>query len=283
MKYRIFLSDFDGTLVRRDGTVSEANKRAIAAYRAAGGVFAVCTGRMLSSILPRLNELGIREGLVVAYQGATVADIRTGELLKNDGFSQDDACRILDLLEGMGHHTHMYTVTDVYCNRDDAALRAYEKICGVRAVIVSGERLSARVRREGLRVVKILAMVEAEERRPLMQTLQETLGDAFYVTTSSDFLVEVMPAGQNKAAAVDFLSAYYAVPFEEIAAIGDQLNDLPMIARAGGHFAVENAEPELKAAACVVPSVEDDGVAAALAIAMQENEVRTDRIKGECK
>ena len=30
MKYRIFLSDFDGTLVRADGTISETNKRAIA-------------------------------------------------------------------------------------------------------------------------------------------------------------------------------------------------------------------------------------------------------------
>ena len=62
MKYRIFLSDFDGTLVRADGTISETNKRAIAEYRAAGGIFAVCTGRMLTSILPRLKELGIRDG-----------------------------------------------------------------------------------------------------------------------------------------------------------------------------------------------------------------------------
>ena len=37
MKYPLFLSDFDGTLVRSDGTISEGNKRAIAAYRKAGG------------------------------------------------------------------------------------------------------------------------------------------------------------------------------------------------------------------------------------------------------
>ena len=96
MKYKIFLSDFDGTLVRADGTISEANKRAIAAYRAAGGVFAVCTGRALSSILPRLAELGLKEGLVVAYQGATVADIATGALLKNEGFSREGAVLVVD-------------------------------------------------------------------------------------------------------------------------------------------------------------------------------------------
>ena len=269
MKYKIFLSDFDGTLVRADGTISEANKRAIAAYRAAGGVFAVCTGRMLTSILPRLKELGIEEGLVAAYQGATIADVKTGALLKDDGFSGEDALRILDLLEDAGHHVHVYTVDNVYCNRDDEALRAYERVCGVRAKIVSGERLSQFVRKNGLRVVKILAMVEAESRRFLMEQLKAALGGAFYVTTSSDCLVEVMPVGQSKAAAVDFLSAYYRVPREEIAAIGDQLNDLPMVSRAGGKFAVANAEAELKEIACVVASVEEDGVAEALKIAMR--------------
>lgn len=270
MKYRIFLSDFDGTLVCADGAVSEENRRAVAAYRAAGGIFAVCTGRMLSSILPRLKELGIEEGLVVAYQGATIADVRTGELLKNDGFAAKDALRILGFLEGEGRHVHVYTVDELYSNRDDDALRIYEKICGVKAHIVRGETLSAFVRRENLRVVKLLAMVEPEERRPLMRALRETFGDGFYVTTSSDRLVEVMPAGQSKAAAVDYLSARYHVPPEEIAAIGDQLNDLPMVARAGGKFAVANAEEELKSIARVVPSAEENGVAAALQIAMGE-------------
>lgn len=268
MKYPIFLSDFDGTLVRKDGTVSQANKRAIAAYRAAGGVFAVCTGRMPASILPRLKELGIEDGLAVAYQGATVVSVKTGELLKNDGFRPADAVRILKLLEGEGHHIHAYTVDALYCNRADEALGMYERICGVKAHIVQKEPLSAFAEREGLRIVKLLAMVGQDARRPLMERLRAALGEGFYVTTSADFLVEVMPAGQTKAAAVDFLSAYYGVPREKIAAIGDQLNDLPMIARAGGKFAVANAEPELKAAARVVPSCEEDGVAEALKIAM---------------
>ena len=55
MKYDVFLSDFDGTLVRSDGTVSETNKAAIARYRAAGGIFAIVTGRMLAAIMPRLK------------------------------------------------------------------------------------------------------------------------------------------------------------------------------------------------------------------------------------
>ena len=80
-------------------------------------------------------------------------------------------------------------------------------------------------------------------------------------------MVEILPAGVSKARAVKELAARFGVPVEKTAAIGDQLNDLPMIEAAGGKFAVANAEEQLKAAATVVPSVEEDGVAAALAMA----------------
>lgn len=270
MKYPLFLSDFDGTLVRADGTISQVNKRAIAAYRAAGGVFAVCTGRGPAAIVPRLKELGLTQGLAVAYQGATVMDIATGELLKDDGFAQEDALKVIRLLEEGGRHVHVYTVDKLYCNVDDEPLHMYERICRVTAERITGMPLSEYVKEHRLRVVKVLAMVEKEDRLPLMRWLAPQLGDAFYVTCSADFLVEVMPAGQSKAAAVDFLCGYYGIARAKCAAIGDQLNDLPMIERAGGKFAVANAEEELKKRARVVASVEEDGVAQALAIAMGE-------------
>ena len=263
MRYSLFISDFDGTLVRADGTISKENIEAIKRYRERGGVFAVCTGRMLGSILPRLKELDLKEGLVVAYQGATSAYIRTGALLKNDGFSREDALKAVRYLEKENHHIHVYTVNELFCNRDDEPLHIYEQICGVKGTVVDIP-LSEYIQRENLTVVKVLAMVEKKDRNALQERLQRALGERFFATCSSDFLVEVMPAGQDKSAAVDFLSDYYHVPHDKIAAIGDQMNDLPMLARAGGRFAVENAEEPLKECSTVVPSVEKDGVAYAI-------------------
>lgn len=262
MRYELFLSDFDGTLVRADGTVSEENKRAIAEYRARGGVFAVVTGRMLTSILPRLRELGLDGGLAVAYQGATVADARTGKLLKNGTFSLDHALKTIRWFEKCGYHVHVYTVDDFWSNMDDGYLKTYERICAVKGKIEPN--LSDMVAAKRLAVVKVLAMVDPKEREAVRQKTQEALGSEFYVTCSSSFLVEVMPQGQNKASAVDFLSEYYGVPREKIAAIGDQLNDLPMLERAGGRFAVSNAEEALKEKATVVASCEENGVAEAI-------------------
>lgn len=262
MRYPLFLSDFDGTLVREDGTVSEANRRAIAAYREAGGVFAVVTGRMMTSILPRLKELGLDDGLAVAYQGAMISDVRTGELLKCGSFTREDALECIRFFEARGKHIHVYTEDDFWSNMDDEGLHTYEEICRVKGKIEP--HLSDMVAANSLKVVKVLAMIPAEERDGLREEAQAFFGDRFFVTCSSVYLVEVMPKGQNKAGAVDFLSAYYHVPRERIAAIGDQPNDLPMLLRAGGKFAVANADEELKRAAVVVASCEEDGVAEAL-------------------
>ena len=58
IKYPLVISDFDGTLVKANGEISEETKKAIAEYIAAGGAFAISTGRLPAGILPCARELG---------------------------------------------------------------------------------------------------------------------------------------------------------------------------------------------------------------------------------
>lgn len=267
MKYRLFCSDFDGTLVRGDGRISNETKKEIARYTAAGGIFTVVTGRMTSSILPRVREFA-EAGIVVAYQGAVIADLKTGKLLKSACFEEGEAIRAVRLLEEDDHHIHVYTDEGLFVNRRDEMLGEYERICAVTGTVVEG-KLSDWLEKKRPPVVKILAMIEPEKRLALRDHLQNKLGKNYFVTCSNDWLVELMPAGQDKGSAIRFLSEYFGVPKEEIAAIGDQLNDLPMLLEAGGKFAVSNAQAELKQIAFVVKSCEEDGVAEALKIARE--------------
>lgn len=263
MRYKLFLSDFDGTLVRGDGTISKENIEAIGEYRRRGGIFAVVTGRMVRSILPRLKELGLKEGLVVAYQGGTIADIATGTLLKADGFSPEQAAEAIRFLGD--EHIHAYIDDELFVNRSDEFLKMYEKTCGVRGR--REERLADFVLERGRPVAKVLVMIPPERRAALFERCK-ALGEGYTVTASAGFLVEILPAGVSKAQAVDFLAAHYGLSLGETAAIGDQLNDLPMIRRAGGGFAVANAEEEVRSAALIVASCEENGVKEALEIAM---------------
>ena len=267
MKYRLFCSDFDGTLVRPDGTISEKTKEEIARYTKEGGIFTVVTGRMASSILPRGREFA-SEGIVVSYQGAVVSDIKTGKILKYGCFDLNSALRAVRLLEEENHHIHVYTDDALYANRRDDMLEEYERICGVRGND-SYDKLSEWMEETRPSVVKILAIIEPEKRLALQNRLEERLGDDYFITCSTDALVEIMPAGENKGSAIRFLSEYLQIPKEEIAAIGDQLNDLPMLEAAGGKFAVGNAKEELKRIARVVSPCAEDGVAEALQIARE--------------
>lgn len=267
MKYNIFVSDFDGTLVRSDGTVSQKNRAAIKRYTERGGKFVVCSGRMTGAILPRVRELALT-GLVASYQGMVVSEIASGKVIQTAAFEDSLAYEAVERTVALGYHTHVYTADELYCNRDDEALEYYERVCRVKANIVADLASFARCNR--LHIIKIVVMIPKEERAEAARRMRQALPASCAVTCSAEYLVEATPAGKDKGEAVKFLSEYYNVPLSRIAAIGDMGNDLPMVAAAGGKFAVENAEEELKAIATVVPSCEDDGVAAALDRAMEE-------------
>ena len=105
LTYGLIVSDFDGTLRRTEGGISERNVRAIGRYVDAGGVFAFCTGRMLSSIMPYAKELGLK-GLVAAYQGATIADIESGALLREFPFRRFAAAQMPLVQVFIQHRAH---------------------------------------------------------------------------------------------------------------------------------------------------------------------------------
>ena len=75
--------------------------------------------------------------------------------------------------------------------------------------------------------------------------------------------VEILPAGVNKANALELLCARLLVPLSCVAAFGDGNNDAEMLTAAGFGVAVADARPLAKAAADVSSSLTnvDDVVA----------------------
>lgn len=99
----------------------------------------------------------------------------------------------------------------------------------------------------GIQPQKILAMVEPEQKAAVFEKTAQLLGEDFYVTTSAGALVEITKKGCDKGSAVRFLADYYRVPIEDVIAIGDNINDIPMIeargaGRRGGEAPVQPAQ-----------------------------------------
>ena len=102
LNYKLIVSDFDGTLIDGNQQVPSKVKAAIDEYIANGGVFAVCTGRILYCILPRVRELGLK-GFVVASQGTVIADIESGKIIKNGGMDYSEVAEICRNIKELGH------------------------------------------------------------------------------------------------------------------------------------------------------------------------------------
>lgn len=247
MQYKLIISDYDGTFCHRDNTVGEKTLSAVKEYVRRGGKFVICTGRMPSSIRPVLLRLGL-DGVYVAYQGSIVAEVRSGKVLHESGFTKEQALRICKAMRDMGLRIHAYDRDDCFVNYEDKDLLLYEDVCAIRSVRVPD--VYGLIENSPNRFFKLLAMVKKEERNAVRDALRERLGEGeFYVSCSASTLVEVTAVGDTKGAAAAFLMSHYGVRKEEVLAFGDNQNDAPLLTAAGHGVAVANADPSLKSVA----------------------------------
>ena len=245
INYPLIISDFDGTLVNADGSICQENKCAIRKYLSAGGIFALSTGRMPDGILSRAWELGL-SGTVSCCQGAVILDIQTTEVYADGRIPLETTVAVCEKMEELDLHIHVYDLWEYYSNKDDEFLKRYEKTVGSKGIVVSDMPISQFVKEKGICSYKILAMVAPEDNQRVMDALSACSFDGCSVTRSADILVEVVNSRYSKGTAVEFLAERYNVPIERTIAIGDQLNDLPMVERAGLGIAVKNADSGLK-------------------------------------
>lgn len=256
INYPLIISDFDGTLLRSDQTIDEKTRLTIEQYTAAGGVFAICTGRTPRSILPRAKELGLK-GLISSFQGSVILDAETGKLIRDGGMETSLAISVCKKMEEMNLHIHVYDVNEYYSNEGGEILEMYEKISGVKGVVAQ-KPLSKLIEEKGMKVRKLIAIVAPEDRQRVVDTLSAAFHGKCYVTYSTSFLIEISSPKYTKGSAVRFIAEHYGIPIEKTVAIGDSLNDLPMLQSAGIGIAVKNAEAALKKEALVCEYTNDE-------------------------
>lgn len=262
INYGLIVSDFDGTLITSDQKILPEVREAILDYIDNGGIFAVCTGRMLCCILPNVRKLGLK-GLVVAYQGTVIADIESGKILKYGGIDYKDTVEICKVLEKLNQPINVYNGDLMYTTvpKDNEGLRIYEEIVGIDSIPIKG-KMSDFVSENKFLCQKVSVLVKREERDSLYGELIKNLGDRFDVTCSAKELVEVSPINDNKGEGLKFLAEHYNIPIGKTVAVGDNLNDLSMILKAGVGVAVGNADIKLKEVADFVTCTNNEGAIA---------------------
>jgi Cof subfamily protein (haloacid dehalogenase superfamily) len=263
---KLLILDIDGTIAGSSNQVSHRVKQAIKAAQSCGIKVGIATGRMYKSALRFHHEIGADLPLI-AYQGAWIQDPATDKIHRHLPVPLEIAKELVDYFE----QPHLLDRLSIHVYRDDClyvrGINADTELYVGRSEI---EVLSVADLRTVLtdRPTKILAMSEDID---LIEQLRLDLRQRYapselHVTTSVPIFLETTQSGVNKGTAIDHLTKdLIGITTENILAIGDNYNDVEMIAYAGIGVAMGNAPADVQSLAdWVAPDVDADGVAATI-------------------
>ena len=259
-----------------DGTVCDSRHEpaadacaAIARVRAAGIHVMLATGRRYRDTLPVAARLGIDRPLVTA-SGALVKDPRDHVTLVRAAFDPHVLAGVLRMVVERGHEPIVYTDSfsagyDFHCRRlPDAAApgrgvdQYLERNRSLADVLPDLDRAPPAGAFAGFAMGPREAMLDLEaalhDAWPGRLSLH-TIRSPRYL----DWMCEIAPAGITKWSGVCAVAHRLGIGSEAICAVGDDVNDLPMIRAAGLGFAMGNATDEVRAAADRVVATHDDG------------------------
>src|SRR5262245_37781530 len=97
-RFRMLAFDLDGTLLERDGTLSEASVAGLQRLSKRGVELVAATGRRLWSALPHLRRAGLA-GSCVVHNGAMVADVANAEPLLVRPLAPETVRRLVALMK----------------------------------------------------------------------------------------------------------------------------------------------------------------------------------------
>lgn len=268
MRPRLLISDLDGTLLDERLQVDQQDVDAVALAHEAGMRVGVATGRMYRSGLPHALALGVDLPLI-CYQGALIQELAPGTseeelaaapVLLREEVPGELGLEVLEICRRRGYALNVYQDDHLYVDEINDDVRFYTGIAQVKAEVASDPSLEERVRRGSTKLTVVLA--DRDRFQAALAELQELIGDRAEVTRSLIGFCEITARGVNKGHALRWLCRHLKVDPQEVVAVGDAPNDLPLLAAAGTKVAVETAAAQVKAAAdWLVPGPGQGGLA----------------------
>lgn len=249
-------TDLDGTLLDPAGRVTARTAAAVRAARRAGIHVVPVTGRPPQAIWAITDVAGLGP-LAVCSNGAAVVDVERRTVLRVDVMAGQVATGLVDLVRA--------ALPAIRLAADDLTRFTYERdffevpvdwqqqlceVVDIRPVVGVGA------------CIKLIGRVPGLSAAELIRQLEEQVADEAHVTTSGLDWVDIGGLGVSKAFALQDVCARLGIPVAEVAAVGDNHNDLSLLGWAALPLAPSNAIAEVRAlAARILPSNADDGVA----------------------
>ncbi len=286
--FRLLALDIDGTLVNSRDELTPATRAALVRAGEAGIHVVVATGRRYSRTLHLVEPLAIDVPLITA-SGALVkhpADHRTLYIAE---FERDLLCDAVAIIARCGFDPVLCSDTyaegfDFYFLRDDVESPELAEYLQLNPE--SGRLWPDLLSNPPPGVFTGFAMGTQAEMLELEGELQRALPGRLYTHVLRSpryfgYMCELSPAGATKWSAIRRLAADWGIDTSAICAVGDDVNDVPMIRAAGLGVAMGNALPEVKAVADrIAPGHDDDGVVVVVDWLLNDGDCRSPDASG---
>ena len=254
-KLRILAVDLDDTLLRSDLSISPRMRGVIRRTEEIGLTLVLTSGRIPEAMerYVRLLRLHKRPGYLISNNGSLITESQTGNIIHEVLVDQETLMAICDLADSEGFPMQMYADKITYISRKNKYTDIDEQLTGLRQVVVENFRDLA-----GFGCHKLIIPGEPEHPASVEEIIRSSLGEKISVFTSRKYFLQISPGETNKGTALAKIAGAMGLGADATIAVGDSMNDEPMIRWAGIGVVMANGDERLKSVADFVTSKTND-------------------------
>lgn len=254
---KLIASDLDGTIVDREGNISERTRRAFLDARDAGIHIVFVTGRPFRWLTPIVEAFG-GMGTVICSNGAVLYDLEQDRVIWSRTLTAATAKQAEQII--LEHEPNAAFAAETTRGLHLGANFAEQnRTLGSQSVL---DLNSEAIDQEG--IVKFLARSKSLPIDDFYAAVAPELTQLLSVTHSAFgvSLLEMAHVDIHKATTLDVYCRELGISADEVMAFGDMPNDLEMLEYAGHGYAMASGHPlALATAQHTADTLEADGVA----------------------
>lgn len=265
MDCKLLVVDIDGTLFITADAISNEDRAALAEVKRQGIRVALCSARPFQAGRKIINELGL-DGYHVFFDGALVSDPHTGEEVYVRTISRSLVGEAVEFVHRDNVIFDLFSATGYFAEKETWVTDIRRDYFGIIPTFTDFNQLP-----EDEEIIKGTLVVRSPEEKAAAGRFRRHFDDRLTLSMSKtpaypdvDY-INVMAPGVSKRSALDALVRYLGISLDQVMAIGDGVNDVPVLSSVGLAVAMGNAPAEVKAIADYVTlDANHSGVAQAI-------------------
>lgn len=258
----LFITDYDDTLYNSQLTVSAENHRAIEYFMIHGGRFTIATGRAHRTFTPQIERKHLRfNAPVILSNGAAIYDYETDRYLVRTTLEEAmkarmvELCRIFPELGFEAYHEE-----DIYVHNPNLVTETHLARMGV-------PHSECPITEMPTAWNKLLLEQDHDYLTAVHAYINSHWDGCCEAIFSNKYLLELTAKDSNKGTMAANIAALLGISHDHLYCIGDNMNDIPMLALSAIPFAPANCAQGVKDwGARILPHCDDHAVARAIEI-----------------